>query len=97
MFGTFWRKLVRRDAIHTSVSAAQQVKTTKMEKLVYETIKAFPDGASQDDILDALDGLPYSTVTARFSALLRKGLVYDTGRTKTGKSGRQQRIMKAMP
>lgn len=94
IFGTYWRKLVRNDAPITSIEAAEKVDTTHMEQLVYEAIGMFPDGAIQDEILDHLRGYPYSSVTARFRALLDKGLITDTGLTRPGRSGRKQRVLK---
>lgn len=95
VFGTMWRKLVSRNAPETSVEAAQAIDTSRMEKIVYEAICDFPNGCIQDDILSALHQYPYSSVTARFSALKRKGLIEVTDKTRRGKSGRKQRIMKA--
>lgn len=92
-FGTFWRKLVRREAPQTSIDAAKQVPTTHLEQLVYDTIAMFPDGCIQDEVLAVLSDKPYSSVTARFRALLDKGYIEDTGRTKAGRSGKQQRIL----
>ena len=95
MWGTLWSKLVRRNAPETSVEAAKAIDTTNMEKIVYEAICGFPEGCIQDDILLVLHQYPYSSVTARFSALKRKGLIEVTDDTRAGKSGRKQRIMKA--
>ena len=95
-WGESWRKLVRRNAPETSVEAAKAIDTSKMEKIVYEAICGFPEGAIQDDILSALHQYPYSSVTARFSALKRKGLIEVTDDTRAGKSGRKQRVMKAV-
>ena len=95
VFGTMWRKLVRKNAPETSVEAAKAIDIQSMEKVVYEAICGFPDGCIQDDILLVLHQYPYSSVTARFSALKRKGLIEVTDDTRAGKSGRKQRIMKA--
>lgn len=94
MFGTFWRKLVRKDAPQTSQESAKTIDSSSLERLVYETIGLFPDGCIQDEVLKTLPWLPYSSVTARFKALLDKGLVVDTGLTRAGRSGRQQRVLK---
>jgi hypothetical protein len=93
-FGTFWRHLARRDASPESLMAAQHVDTTHLEQLVYDTIATFEHGCIQDDVLAALPQLPYSSVTARFRALLDKGYIEDTGHRRPGKSGRQQRVLK---
>ena len=94
-FGTSVHQLVRRDDPVTSYEAAERVDTQKMEQIVLEAIKAFPDGCIADDVLDALPQYSYSTVTARFSTLLRKEHIEIIG-TRPGRSGRQQRIMRAV-
>jgi hypothetical protein len=94
-FGTSVHQLVRRDDPVTSYEAAERVDTQKMEKIVLEAIKAFPDGCIADQVLDSLPQYSYSSVTARFSALLRKDHIEIIG-TRPGRSGRQQRIMRAI-
>lgn len=94
-FGTSVHQLVRRDDPVTSYEAAERVDTQKMEKIVLEAIKAFPDGCIADQVLDSLPQYSYSSVTARFSALLRKEHIEIIG-TRPGRSGRQQRIMRAI-
>ena len=72
-FGTPAFKLSRKEDPATSHQAAQAIDTTKMESLVYETIAAYgPDGCISDDVLAKLLFLPYSSVTARYKALLDK-------------------------
>ena len=92
-FGTFWKKLVRRNDPQTSQEAAQLVNTTNMEQIVYEVIASYPQGCIQDEVLAQLMSYPYSTVTARFKALIDKGYIVDTGLTRPGKSGRKQRVL----
>ena len=94
-FGTPVHQLVRRDDPATSYGAAEKIDTQKMEKIVLEAIKAFPEGCIADQVLEALPQYSYSTVTARFSSLLRKDHIEIIG-TRPGKSGRQQRIMRAV-
>jgi hypothetical protein len=94
MFGTLPKFLTRRDAVETSKLAAQAVDTRTMEQVVYEAIKAHPEGIISDEILALFPDRPYSSITARYRALLTKGLIEDTGLTKPGKSGKPQRIMK---
>ena len=94
VFGTEVHKLVRRDDPETSHAAAQKVDTTKLEKIVYEAIKGFPEGCISDDILGMFPNYPYSSITARYRALLDKGFIEVSG-VKRGKFGRNQRIMKA--
>lgn len=93
-FGKFWQTLVRKTAPVTSVEAAASVDSASMEQLVYEVIADFKDGCIQDEVLTNLSKYPYSSVTARFRSLLDKGYIVDTGLTRPGKSGRQQRVLK---
>lgn len=92
-FGTIFKKLVRRNDPLTSHEAAMTVDTTKLEQLVYDTIASFPDGCIQDEVLQVLPFLPYSSVTARFKALKDKGYVEVIGMRK-GRSGRNQSVLK---
>ena len=94
-FGTPAFKLARREDPVTSHQAAQKVDTTKLESLVYEAIKGFPDGCISDEILEMYPNYPYSSITARYKSLLDKGFIEVTG-VKRGKFGRNQRIMKAV-
>jgi hypothetical protein len=93
-FGTPAFKLARREDPTTSHQAAQAVDTTNLERLVYEAIKGFPDGCISDEILAMYPNYPYSSITARYRALLDKGFIEVSG-VKRGKFGRNQRIMKA--
>ena len=94
-FGTPAFKLVRKEDPVTSHQAAQGVDSAKIEKMVYEAIKGFPDGCISDDLLAMFPQYPYSSITARYRSLLNKGYIEITG-TRTGKTGRSQRIMKAI-
>jgi hypothetical protein len=93
-FGTEPFKLVRNQDPATSHQAAQAVDTTKLEQMVYEAIKSFPDGCISDELLAMYPNYPYSSITARYRALLDKGFIEVSG-VKRGKFGRNQRIMKA--
>ena len=93
-FGTPAFKLARREDPTTSHQAAQVVDTTKLEQMVYEAIKSHPEGCISDDILGMFPNYPYSSITARYRALLDKGLIEVSG-VKRGRFGRNQRIMKA--
>ena len=93
-FGTPAFKLSRKEDPATSHQAAQAVDTSRMESLVYETIAAYgPDGCISDDVLAKLPFLPYSSVTARYKALIDKGFIEVIG-TRKGVSGRLQRVMR---
>jgi hypothetical protein len=93
-FGSPAFKLVRKEDPTTSHQAAQAVDTTKLEQMVYEAIKSHPDGCISDEILEMYPNYPYSSITARYRALLDKDLIEVTG-VKRGKFGRNQRVMKA--
>jgi len=93
-FGTEPFKLVRKEDPITSHEAAQGVDTTKLEQIVYEAIKGFPNGCISDEVLEALPDYRYSSITPRYRALLDKGFIEITG-TKDGRSGKKQRVMKA--
>ena len=93
-FGTPAFKLARRKDPVTSHQAAQVVDTPKLEQMVYEAIKSFPDGCISDEILQMYPQYPYSSITARYRALLDKGLIEVSG-VKRGRFGRNQRVMKA--
>jgi len=93
-FGTEPFKLVRKEDPTTSHQAAQAVDTTKLEQMVYEAIKSHPEGCISDEILQMYPNYPYSSITARYRALLDKDLIEVTG-VKRGKFGRNQRVMKA--
>ncbi len=95
LFGTESYKLVRRKDPLTSKEASVSVNTTKLEELVYETIKSFGlSGCTSDDLLDKLKDYRYSSITARYKALYEKKLV-DTLCVRKVKSGRSQRVMVA--
>ena len=93
-FGTEPFKLVRNQDPATSHEAARAVDSTKLEQMVYEAIKSFPDGCISDQILEMYPNYPYSSITARYRALLDKDLIEVSG-VKRGRFGRNQRIMKA--
>lgn len=95
-FNAIWHKLVRRNAPETSVEAAKSIAPNQMELTVLEVIKGFPDGCISDQVQDALPNMAYSSVTSRFSGLFRKGYIMYTGETKRGRSGRSQRVMRAV-
>jgi len=94
-FGTEPFKLVRKQDPTTSHQAAQAVDSTKLEQMVYEAIKSHPEGCISDEILEMYPNYPYSSITARYRALLDKGFIEVTG-VKRGKFGKNQRIMKAI-
>jgi hypothetical protein len=93
-FGTDPKHLVRAGSPDTSHEAAENVDTSKLERMVYETIKQFPNGCISDQVRAMFPHYPYSSITASYRALLDKGFIQDTGERKPGNSGRNQRVMK---
>lgn len=95
-FGTDPHKLRRNDSPETSFEAAHHVDTTSLEQLVFEAIGTYPEGCIADELLDRFSHYPYSSITARFKALIDKGFIEVIG-TRKGRSGRSQRVMKVKP
>ena len=96
-FGTEAYKLRRANSISTSIEASEAVDTTKLEELVFNTIRSFGEiGCIADDVLSIHPTYPYSSLTARFSALERKGYIERLGDKRKGKSGRNQSVMRAL-
>lgn len=96
MFGTSPKKLVRRYDPATSYEAATSLDSKTLELMVYQAIKSYgAAGCISDDIRAMYPHLPYSSVTARYKALLENGLIEIIG-SKPCKSGRSQRVMRAL-
>jgi hypothetical protein len=96
-FGTAPKKLVRKNDPDTSHEAASGVDTTRLEMMVFEAIKSFGSaGCISDQILCQFSTFPYSSITARYRALMDKGFIEDTGQRLPGRSGRSQRVMRAI-
>ena len=90
-------KLYRKGDPDTSREAAENVPTSRLEKMVLEIIARFPEeGIISDDVrricADEFNVTSYSSITARYKALKEKGLIKCIGK-RVGKSGRYQRIM----
>jgi len=96
--GTPAYMLARNDSPSTSKAAAKDIaeKSSHLEQLVLDVIRSYPNGCISDQIRNALSDLPYSSVTARFSALVRKGRVQVTGEKRKGESGKHQRVLMAV-
>lgn len=95
-FGSDPKTLVRPQDPDTSHKAANAVDTTKLERMVYESIAKFPNGCISDQILAMFPSYPYSSITARYRALLDKGFIEDTGERRAGSSGKGQRVMRVL-
>jgi hypothetical protein len=95
LFGTEPRILHRREGPRTSVAAAYIVKTGKLEKQMYDAICEFgPRGCIADDLIKLFPKLPYSSITARPSALERKGLITRGPDERIGEAGAGQLVMR---
>jgi len=95
LFGTEPYKLHKADSPDTSVEAAYAVNTTKLEEMVFNAIKASGHhGVTASVLLTMYPNHPYSSITARFSALERKEMIYYLGDKRKGTSGRNQRVMR---
>ena len=90
-------ELYRKDSPSTSVEAAESIEPNRLEKLVVDAITTFHGGCISDEVFRYMakhHGIDrYSTVTARYAALYRKGLIDYTGEKREGDSGRNQRVM----
>ena len=86
LFGSDPKTLVRSNDPDTSQAAAASVNSTQLEQMVYEAICTYPEGC--------ISGFPYSSITARYRALLDKGFIEDTGERRKGRSNKNQRVMR---
>jgi hypothetical protein len=96
LFGSDPKTLVRSNDPDTSQAAAASVNSTQLEQMVYEAICTYPEGCISDQLLDRFKGFPYSSITARYRALLDKGFIEDTGERRKGRSNKNQRVMKKL-
>lgn len=87
-------KLFRNNASDTSREAAESIDVSRLEKLVLAEVKrAGKKGITQSELLAKFPHLSYSSVTARPSALKRKGLIADSGKRRPGPTGRNQMVL----
>lgn len=85
-----------KPATHTSRAAYLSAPINELERLVLDVITAAGvNGCISDEVRACYPSLSYSSVTARFSALEKKGELYRAGDTRVGDSGRQQKVMRA--
>jgi hypothetical protein len=91
------RELFRRNASHTSIEAAESIDVNKLEGMVLNAIRAAgAKGITQTELLSKFPGYSYSSITARPSALKRKGLVVDSGLRRPSPNGRNQIVLVAV-
>ena len=81
----------------TSHQAAQRValEACRMEVIVLEAIKLFPEGATSHEIVEAT-GLTWQTATPRIRPLVNKGLVVDSGVRRPGPTGKKCIVWRAL-
>ena len=91
-------KLYRKDGPDTSREAAEALSNvTRMERQVLDVISEYDQvGCISDQVVNHFGAERYATVTARYKSLLEKGLIEDTGERRLGRSGRKQRVMRAL-
>lgn len=89
------RHLARANDPITSLDAAASFNPTKMQGKVLEAIRHLGP-CIYDDVLIYCEGKhgirSSSSVSSRFNELEKKGLIVNTGTTKPGRSGKQQRV-----
>jgi len=86
--------LFRRNASDTSIEAALSIEVNKLERMVLNAIcEAGTNGMTQQELLRKFDRYSYSSITARPSALKRKGLIVDSGIRRVADSGRKQAVL----
>ena len=90
------RGLARATDPETAKEAAKSVDTSKMEQIVLDVIRSFPDGCISQEVECELAQYRASSITPRYRPLMKKGLIVDTGEKRPGFSGRNQRVMRAV-
>lgn len=79
----------------TSTAAHRSLDLNELEQKVFDVIEAAgATGCISDEIRGTYPELSYSSITARFASLEKKGAIYRAGDTRSGKSGRQQLVMR---
>lgn len=97
-FGTDPELLYRKADPDTSKDAAYTVDSADIEMQVFNTILEFgKTGCIHDEVADILvrEGVHYDSISPRYSALLNKGFIRDSGIRRIGHSGCMQRVMVA--
>jgi len=95
-FGFTDKGLARKTDPETSKQAASTVDATKLEIIVLEAIRSFPNGCISEQVENVLYPIKASSITPRYRPLLKKNLIEDTGERRAGSSGRSQRVLRAI-
>ena len=95
-FGTTPKLMARSSDPDTSHQAAASIDSTHLEMLVYEVIAKHPNGCTSDEIMAHFPSHGVQTISPRYAPLIRKGFIEDSGERRKGKSGKSQRVLKAI-
>lgn len=96
LFGTEPHRLHRRNSKKTSKAAAYSVNSKGLEYMVLKAINEYGlDGCIADDLLEQFPRKPYSSITARFSALEEKGLITSGPDTRPSRADHQQDVRRS--
>src|SRR4029434_9747128 len=74
----------------TSYDAAHHVRGARanhLEGLVVQALRLRPGGRTSHELVE-ITNIDWNTITPRIAPLVRKGIVYDTGRRRKGPAGR---------
>lgn len=83
-YGTPVEDIVRHDAVDTSVEAAKRVDTSKWERLCFEHCKRCGVWGTTNAETAQHYVRPVHAISGRWSALIDKGLVFDTRLRRAG-------------
>lgn len=98
MFGTLPHLLHRRQDPDTSRAAAYSINTPSWERKVFmANWYRKPHGMTTFECLAHIKGSTHQTVSARWSGLRRKSLVYDSRERRPGSNNRKQIVWKINP
>lgn len=90
-----WKAFARRNDPQTSKEAAKAVPVQRLENMVYEAIKG-SNGLTADELQQILPGVALNSITPRIAPLIKKGYIEDSGERRKARSGRFQRVLKAV-
>jgi hypothetical protein len=80
----------------TSMAAMHSINLTRLEAMVLKCIDDYGnDGCISDEVRSEFPELSYSSVTARFASLEKRGAIVRLGDTRKGESNRQQQVMRS--
>ena len=74
-------------------SARRKSSLTQSERVLKVINSAGKKGGTSDEVVKAVPGVPYGSITSKYSSLKKSGHIKIDGRTRGGASGKQQHIM----